>query len=116
MSRYLLQHLLEASAARRPESPAVRLGEQAITYRELSEQSNRLARALVAAGFGPRNPVGVLLDKSIEAIVAFFGIACGKGILMARVGATPKLKRSYAFFVGHFSMHSPQPVHFVQST
>lgn len=46
-----------------------------LTYRELDEQSNRLARGLIDAGAGPETLVAVGIPRSIESIVAVWAIA-----------------------------------------
>ena len=53
---------------------AVRLLEEAITYRQLEEQSNQLAHALIEAGGRRGDRVGIYLKKSPAAIVSIFGI------------------------------------------
>ncbi|MGD2084988.1 MAG: amino acid adenylation domain-containing protein [Candidatus Aminicenantes bacterium] len=45
-----------------------------ITYEELNEKTNQLARALRTIGTGPDNLVGVLADRSLEMVIAIFGI------------------------------------------
>lgn len=74
MTPYLLQHLLDRSTAIHPDKLAVKMGTAAITYKSLSEKSDQLATMLIASGFKPKSTAGVLLNKSIEAIIAFFGI------------------------------------------
>jgi amino acid adenylation domain-containing protein len=71
---YLLHQLLTASAARRPDAEAVRLLDEAITYRELETRSNQLAHALIECGVVPGDRVGIYLQKSPAAIVSIFGI------------------------------------------
>ena len=48
-----LASMLTESAARTPESPAIRLGEAELTYGELDERSARLATLLREKGLGP---------------------------------------------------------------
>ena len=71
---YVLHQLLSESAARSPESEAVRLLNEAITYRELETRSNQLAHALIKSGVIPGDRVGIYLQKSPAAIVSIFGI------------------------------------------
>jgi amino acid adenylation domain-containing protein len=74
MSGRLLQHYLSATAARFPQRTAVRAGDQAITYGDLREKSDGLARQLLSLGLKRQEPVGLFLDKSIEAIAAMFAV------------------------------------------
>ena len=70
---YLLHHLLTASAARRPDRPAVAAGGRSLTYSELDKLSNQVARALVARGVAPGDRVGVLAPKSAGSVVGIYG-------------------------------------------
>jgi amino acid adenylation domain-containing protein len=72
--RALLQDWLTAEAQRRPEAVAVVFRGQPTTYGELEQASNRLARALQAAGCTRGDRVGLLLPKSPKALVAIFGV------------------------------------------
>jgi len=71
---YVLHQLLTESAARRPDAEAVRLLNEAITYRQLETRSNQLAHALIKSGVIPGDRVGIYLHKSPAAIVSIFGI------------------------------------------
>src|SRR5438094_8232637 len=71
---YLLHQLLTDSAARCPDTEAVRLLNEAITYRELETRSNQLAHALIKSGVTPGDRVGIYLQKSPAAIVSIFGV------------------------------------------
>lgn len=48
--------------------------ERTITYDELDAQSNRLAHALAEHGVAPGDRVGLLIDKSLEALIGIYGI------------------------------------------
>ncbi|MFF2073697.1 non-ribosomal peptide synthase/polyketide synthase [Kitasatospora sp. NPDC058162] len=61
-------------AARTPDAPAVRSGDTLLTYRELDEQSNRLARLLIAAGAGPERFVALALPRTAELVVALLAV------------------------------------------
>ena len=71
---YLLHQLLSESAERCPESEAVRLLNETITYGELETRSNQLAHALIKSGVVRGDRVGIYLHKSPAAIVSIFGI------------------------------------------
>jgi amino acid adenylation domain-containing protein len=77
---YLLHQLLEQAAQRHPERPAVVDGKRTIDYGELHRRSDRLAAALVRDGMKQGDRVALLLDKSIEALVALFAVLKGGGI------------------------------------
>ncbi len=67
-------------AEREPESIAVTLANRHLTYRLLESESNRLACLLLKSGFAPGDRVGLLLDKTPEAIIAMHGISKAGGI------------------------------------
>ncbi|HXM22676.1 MAG TPA: amino acid adenylation domain-containing protein [Terriglobales bacterium] len=70
----LLQNWVSAQAERRPEAVAVVMERQALTYRQLEEASNRLARLLKAAGCRRGDRVCFAIPKSPAAIIAILGI------------------------------------------
>ena len=77
-------YLFEAQASRVPDRVAVvassvanassTAAPRSLTYAALNARANQLAHELRAAGVGPDVPVGLLLDRSVEAIVALVGI------------------------------------------
>src|SRR5215469_9436303 len=71
---YTLHQLLIESAARHPNAEAVRLRNEAITYRELETRSNQLAHALNKSGVLSGDRIGIYLHKSPAAIASIFGI------------------------------------------
>ncbi|MBK8985238.1 MAG: LLM class flavin-dependent oxidoreductase [Chloroflexi bacterium] len=66
--------LIEAQAAQRPDAIALAHQNQQITYGELDRRSNQLAHYLRTLGVGPDVVVGVLMERSIELMVALLGI------------------------------------------
>ncbi len=64
-----------AIARRHPDAPAVidPQGEQ-LAYRDLDEQSTRLAHWLVGRGVGPESLVGLVLPRGIDLIVAVWAV------------------------------------------
>lgn len=61
-------------ANRRPDAIAVKLGDEILTYRQLHERSNQLARFLRRCGNTDGAIVGLVFDRSIQMLVAMLGI------------------------------------------
>ena len=69
-----LHQILERHARADPGRPAVWYGEEHLTYYELNRCANRLARYIRSLDLSPMSPVGVLLDRGLDLIVALVGI------------------------------------------
>ncbi len=67
-------HLFEEQTVRTPDSIAIVFRGQAITYAELDRRANQLAHYLVRHGAGPECIVGVVVERSIDMIVAVLGV------------------------------------------
>ncbi|MFI1258751.1 amino acid adenylation domain-containing protein [Streptomyces netropsis] len=70
-----LPELFEAQAAATPDAEAVVSGDGRLTYAELNERANRLARRLLTRGVGPESYVGVVLSRTVELPVALLAVA-----------------------------------------
>jgi len=87
---FLLHHLLQASAARVPGRAAVVSGARVLTFAELDEQSSRLAHLLLRHGVAAGERVAIQLERSLEAVVAVFGVLkCGAAYVPVDPGAPP---------------------------
>ncbi|NUP29554.1 MAG: amino acid adenylation domain-containing protein, partial [Nocardia sp.] len=69
-----LAQTLSASVEDDPDGPAVVWGESVVTYRDLDARSSRLARVLIARGFGPGTGVVSALDRGVDAVVAVWAV------------------------------------------
>ncbi len=69
-----VHELFERQARRTPGAVAVAQGGAALTYGELDERSNRLARRLVRLGVGPEARVALCVERTPEMVVALLGI------------------------------------------
>jgi amino acid adenylation domain-containing protein len=71
--RFLLSHLLENAAEKRPDATAIQIGDEGLTYSELNRKANRLARWLWEHGVRPGCRVGIFLEKSLESVIGIYG-------------------------------------------
>ena len=74
LARVSVPELFAAQVARTPEAVAVSFEGHSMTYRELDDAANRLAHFLVGQGVGPGQGVGLLLERSAQAIVAILAV------------------------------------------
>lgn len=66
--------LFETHAARTPEAIALVFGEEKLSYAQLNQRANRLARYLRELGVGPEVLVGICLERSIDMVVASLAV------------------------------------------
>jgi amino acid adenylation domain-containing protein len=69
-----LVQLVERWARRTPDAPAVVCSAGTLTYRQLTSQATAVARALIADGVQPDEPVALLAERSADLVVAMLGI------------------------------------------
>ncbi|MFC7446956.1 amino acid adenylation domain-containing protein [Rhodococcus daqingensis] len=77
-----LPELLSAAAAASPQSVALVSGDRELTYAELDERSNRIARALIAAGVGPETFVALALPRSVESVLGVWSVSKAGGAFL----------------------------------
>ena len=85
-----VHELVTAEAARRPDAVALSYGERQLTYGQLNERANQLAHYLRKRGVGLEVRVGVLLEPSIEFVVALLAILKAGGSYVPLDPAYPK--------------------------
>ncbi|TBV12878.1 non-ribosomal peptide synthase/polyketide synthase, partial [Stutzerimonas kirkiae] len=66
--------LIEEQAAKTPDSIAVLFGDQELTYRQLNQRANQLARKLRELGVGPEVLVGIAVERSLEIVIGLLAI------------------------------------------
>src|SRR6266581_7513617 len=69
----LLHEFFEAQADTRPQATALIIEGKQITYGEVEQQANRLARYLRKYRVGPGSLVAILLPRSLDAYTAILG-------------------------------------------
>ncbi|WP_082281998.1 non-ribosomal peptide synthetase, partial [Mycobacterium colombiense] len=69
-----IPEVIAAQVALTPEAIAISFQGCCMTYREIDEKSNRLARLLVTRGAGPGQFVALVFSRSVEAMVAMLAV------------------------------------------
>jgi pristinamycin I synthase-3/4 len=90
-----IHRLFEAQAARTPAAVAVVYGAEQITYGELNDRANRLARRLRRLGVGPDQLVGIYMERSIAMIEGLLGILKAGGSYLPLDLAYPKERLAF---------------------
>ena len=70
----LLHHYFEEQVRRRPNHAAVECGGEILSYAQLNERADRIARRLRAAGAGTDTLVALFMVKSCDLFAAMLGI------------------------------------------
>ncbi|WP_157251540.1 non-ribosomal peptide synthetase/type I polyketide synthase [Nonomuraea typhae] len=90
-----VHELVEAQADRTPDAVAVTFEDVSLTYRELDERANRLARRLRAAGTGPETLVGVALERSATMLVGLLAVLKSGGAYVPLDPMYPQDRQDY---------------------
>ena len=90
-----VHELVAAEAVRRPEAVALIYGEKQLTYGQLNERANQLAHYLRKRGVGLEVRAGVLLEPSIEFVVALLAILKAGGSYVPLDPAYPKQRLEF---------------------
>ena len=75
-----LPQLFAAQLERGADEVAVVADDTSLSFRELDERSNRLARLLIAQGVGPEVAVALLLGRSVDFVVAALAVVKAGGV------------------------------------
>ncbi|MBR8664605.1 bacitracin non-ribosomal peptide synthetase BacC [Bacillus paralicheniformis] len=78
-----------------PDQTAVVFEDQKLTYRQLHERSNQLARFLRDKGVKPDTAVGIMVDRSPEMIIGLLGILKAGGAYLPLDPAYPEDRIKY---------------------
>ncbi|MCC5439464.1 non-ribosomal peptide synthetase, partial [Clostridium botulinum] len=69
-----IQELFEAQVEKAPDNIAVVFEDKKLTYRELNEKANSVARVLRDKGVKADTIVAIMLDRSVEMVISIMGI------------------------------------------
>lgn len=90
-----IHQLFEAQVNRTPDVIALIFGNQRLTYRELNQRANQLARHLQSLGVKAEDLVGICVERSVEMIVGILGILKAGGAYIPLDPAYPKDRLTY---------------------
>ncbi len=74
--------LFRRQVDRTPDAPAVTDDARSLTFGELRDEAEALARRLVSAGVRRENRVAVLVERSAELVVALLGVSLAGGVFV----------------------------------
>jgi amino acid adenylation domain-containing protein len=84
-----IHDLLEAQALRTPEKTAIVCRDRSLTYAALHQRAHCLADRLCEAGVGPETIVAILMDRSLDTLVALLGVLKAGGAYLPLDPAFP---------------------------
>ena len=90
-----LHELIEEQVERTPDATAVVFEDMQLTYRQLNQRANQLARHLQELGVGPDTLVGICMERSLEMVVGLLGILKAGGAYVPLDPAYPKERLAF---------------------
>ena len=90
-----VEDLITEQATARPRAVAVVCEGDQLTYGQLNERSNQLARYLRKRGVGPEVPVGVCLERSFDQVIALVAILKAGGAYVPLDPEAPDSRTQY---------------------
>ncbi|TCN17538.1 non-ribosomal peptide synthetase [Mesobacillus foraminis] len=108
-----ITELFEEQVEKAPGNPAVVCKDEVITYEELHNRSNRLAKLLRDSGVTTETVVGVIMNQSIDMIVAILGILKSGGAYLPINPNLPVARQSYMLddsLAGYLVVQTPNQI------
>ncbi|BAZ22953.1 non-ribosomal peptide synthase [Kalymmatonema gypsitolerans NIES-4073] len=90
-----IHQLFEQQVERTPQSVAVVFEEEQLTYHQLNQRANQLARHLQTLGVGPQVLVGICTERSVEMVVGLLAILKAGGAYVPLDPNYPQQRLSY---------------------
>ncbi len=90
-----LHEWIEEQVDRSPDAVAVFFEGESLTYRQLDNLANGLARQLARVGVGPESRVGVAAERSLELVVALLGVLKAGAAYVPLDPSYPRERLSY---------------------
>jgi amino acid adenylation domain-containing protein len=90
-----IHELFEVQAVKTPQAVALIFDGEQLTYRELNQRANQLARRLRALGVGPETLVAVCMDRCFELVIGVLGILKAGGAYVPLDSANPSERLAF---------------------
>lgn len=90
-----IQHLFETQVEKTPDNIAIVFEETELTYKELNEKANQLARELRSKGVKSNSIVAIMVERSIEMLVGIISILKAGGAYLPINPKYPKDRITY---------------------
>ncbi|MDZ8034054.1 non-ribosomal peptide synthetase [Nostoc sp. DedSLP04] len=90
-----IHQLFEEQVEQNPDAVALVFENQQLTYRQLNEQANQLARYLQTLGVKPEVLVGICIERSLEMVVGLLGILKAGGAYVPLDPSYPAERLAY---------------------
>ncbi|HKD01374.1 MAG TPA: amino acid adenylation domain-containing protein [Terriglobales bacterium] len=90
-----IQELFEQQAARYPNRPALRAGEQEFSYAQLNSRANQLAHFLRKNGVAANTAVGLCVERSADMILGLLGILKAGGCYLPLAAENPQARLAH---------------------
>jgi amino acid adenylation domain-containing protein/non-ribosomal peptide synthase protein (TIGR01720 family) len=100
----LVHEMVEAQVERSPDSIALVFEDTFLTYAEMNARANQVAHGLAKMGVGPESTVGILLDRSLEMVLALLGVLKAGGAYVPLDPRSPGDRLSFMIADSHLSV------------
>ncbi|MCP4219479.1 MAG: amino acid adenylation domain-containing protein, partial [bacterium] len=90
-----LPQLFEEQVQKHPENIALEYEGTTVTYKELNELAEKTAVKFQAAGIGPDKIVGILCERSLEAVISILGVHKAGGAYLPIDTEYPEERKNY---------------------
>ncbi|WP_066496038.1 non-ribosomal peptide synthetase [Abyssisolibacter fermentans] len=99
-----IHELFEEQVKKTPEAVAVVCKDKVLTYKQLNEQANRLARLLRKKNVSRNSIVGLMLDRSIEMIIGIMAVIKAGGAYLPITVNSPEQRILYMIDDSHMNI------------
>jgi amino acid adenylation domain-containing protein len=90
-----VHQLFERQVEKTPDNTALLYRDKCLTYRQLNNRANRMARFLRRSGIGPETLVCISMERSPDLIVAMLGVLKASGAFMPIEASSPPERLNY---------------------